>query len=289
MGMMPTPAAAAPPPGQMGPMGPPAGGHPMPDQGAFSPPVPQGGVNPLGGTVAADQGSFASAFGGAPPPGMNYGAPPGAPPPYGAPQGGPPQYGAPAQAPYGAPPDQFGGGAPNPYGQPPQQAGGWGQPQGQAPMAPYGQAPGGAMQVPGIGTLQSAGVGTQPTRRNALMTFLVPALVMFGGIVLSVILAFIYAPLGSLAGLFVLAGGVMYLLSAIKMINELKSVTKNAAFPWWPIFVPIYSIYWMWFMVPAEVAKAKQMVGVQTPPRSIVLYIFLWHFALASDINDMVR
>jgi hypothetical protein len=255
-----------PPPGQMAPMGP--GG---PDQGAFSPPGPQGGVNPLGGTVAADQG-FAQAFGNAPPPGMNYGAPPGGPPPYGAPQGAPPQYGAPAQ-----------------YGQPPQQAGGWGQPQAPAPMATYGQQPGGAMQLPGIGTLQSAGVGTQPTRRNALMTFLVPALVMFGGIVLSVILAFIYAPLGSLAALFVLAGAVMYLLSAIKMVNELKSVTKNATFPWWPIFVPIYSIYWMWFMVPAEVGKAKQMVGVQNPPRSIVLYIFLWHFALASDINDMVR
>jgi ABC-type dipeptide/oligopeptide/nickel transport system ATPase subunit len=141
-------------------------------------------VNPLGGTVAADQGGFAAAFGNAPPPGMNYGAPPGGPPPYGAPQGGPPPYGAPAQAQYGAQPDPYGGGAPAPYGQPPygqppqQQAGGWGQPQGAAPMMAYGQAPGGAMQVPGIGTLQSAGVGTQPTRRNALMTFLVPALVV---------------------------------------------------------------------------------------------------------------
>jgi hypothetical protein len=28
---------------------------------------------------------------------------------------------------------------------------------------------------------------------------------------------------------------------------------------------------------------------VQTPVRSIVLYIFLWPFALASDINDMAR
>lgn len=248
--------------------------------------MPQGGVNPLGGTVAADQGGFAAAFGGAPPPGMNYGAPQGGPPPYGAPQGAPPPYGAPAQAAYGAPQDPYGG-AQNPYGQPPQQAGGWPQPG--APMMPYGQAPGGQMQQPGIGTLQSAGVGTQPTRRNALMTFLVPALVIFGGIVLSVILAFIYAPLGTLAALFVLAGAVMYLLSAIRMVNEVKSVTKNAAFPWWPIFIPIYSIYWMWFMVPAEVAKAKQMAGAQAPPRSIVLYIFLWHFALASDINDMVR
>jgi hypothetical protein len=279
---------AAAPPAQMAqpPMGPPVGG---PDQGSYSPPVPQGGVNPLGGTVAADQGGFAAAFGGAPPPGMNYGAPPGGPPPYGAPQGGPPQYGAPAQAQYGAQPDPYGG-APNPYGQqPPQQAGGWGQPQGQ--MAPYGQAPGGAMQQPGIGTLQSAGVGTQPMRRNALMTFLVPALVMFGGFILGAILMVASLPLiGSLLILAgALAGAVMFLLSAIKMVNEVKAVTKNAAFPWWPIFVPVYSIYWMWFMVPAEVGKAKQMVGAQNPPRSIVLYIFLWQFALASDINDLVR
>lgn len=174
-----------------------------------------------------------------------------------------------------------------------QQQGGWGQPQAPAPMMPYGQAQAGGMvpggMVPGLGTLQSAGVGTQPTRRNALMTFLVPALVMFGGIILSVILGIIYAPLSMLAILFVLAGSVLYLLSAIKMVSELKSVTKNAAFPWWPIFIPFYSIYWAWFMVPAEVTKAKQMLGVQAQPRTVVLYIFLWHFALASDINDMVR
>ncbi len=268
------------------------------DQGSFSPPVPQpGGVNPLGGTVAADQG-FAQAFGSGPAP--NYGAPPGGAPPYGgapyggAPQGGPPPYGAPAQAPYGAPPG--GGAPPNAYGQQPPQQGGWGQPQPGAPMMPYGQAPGGAMQLPGgampgIGTLQSAGVGTQPTRRNALMTFLVPALVMFGGFILGAILMIARLPAvgGLLIMLAMLAGGVMYLLSAIKMVNEVKSITKNAAFPWWPIFIPIYSIYWMWFMVPAEVGKAKQMVGAQAPPRGIVLYIFLWHFALASDINDMVR
>lgn len=276
-------------------MGPPGGAPPMPDQASFSPPVHQGGVNPLGGTVAADQGSFAAVFGNAPPPGL-YGPPPGAPaggpPPYGAgaaQQGGPPPYGAPVQQQYGAPPQDPYGAAPPAYGQQPPQAGGWGQPQAPAGMMPYGQAPGGPMQVPGIGTLQSAGIGTQPTRRNALMTFLVPALVMFGGVILGLILSFIYAPLGVLAVLFVLGGSVMYLLSAIKMVNELKSVTKNAAFPWWPIFVPVYSIYWMWFMVPAEVSKAKQMAGAQAAPRGIVLYIFLWHFALASDINDMVR
>jgi len=30
-------------------------------------------------------------------------------------------------------------------------------------------------------------------------------------------------------------------------------------------------------------------MGVQAPTRSIVMYVFLWHFALASDLNDMAR
>jgi hypothetical protein len=48
-------------------------------------------------------------------------------------------------------------------------------------------------------------------------------------------------------------------------------------------------MYWMWMLVPQEVTKAKQMLGLQQPARGIVLYIFLWPFALASDINEMVR
>lgn len=169
------------------------------------------------------------------------------------------------------------------YGQPP--AGAYGQPQG---MAPYQGQPMAAPQG-GLGTLQSAG-GPGPTRRNALMTFLVPGLVMFGGIIVGTILTFLLGFVGSLiAMLAVIAGAVLFFLSAIKMINEVKAVTRNPAFPWWPLIVPFYNIYFLWFMVPAEVTKAKQMMGVQTPPRSIVLYIFLWSFALASDINDMVR
>ena len=66
-------------------------------------------------------------------------------------------------------------------------------------------------------------------------------------------------------------------------------MTKNPSLAWWPIIVPIYSTYWAWFIIPAEVAKAKQILGVQAPARPIVLYIFLWPFALASDLNDMVR
>jgi hypothetical protein len=234
--------------------------------------------------------------------------------PYGAPQqqqqqqppyGGDPQaYGQPPQQQqqYGQPMQQqqpqYGQQPPQGYGQPMQDPG-YGQQQqqqqqayGQPPqgMMPYGQTPGGlAAPAPMMGTLQSAGNPTGPTKRNALMTWLLPGLVIFGGSILGTILGYIYAPLTLLSSLFFLAGIVMYLLSAIKMVGELKVVTRNAAFAWWPIIVPIYNYYWLWMLVPAEVKKAKQMMGVQAPARSIVLYVFLWHFALASDLNDMAR
>jgi hypothetical protein len=297
---------------------------------AFSPPVPQPGVNPLGGTVAADAGVFGAfaaqqhappaGYGGGAPPA--YGAPPGptggtAPPgpgqtigtsPMYAPYGTPPYGAAPQQQP-GAPPP-FGVppppgmpgappyGAPQPYGGPdayaqPHSPGGYGQPM---PMAPMG-GPGGQAMVPHqhsgsmVGTLKSSsGVPIGPTRRNALLTLLLPLAVMFGGTILSIVLAFAITPaLGSLASLFVLGGSVWYLLLAIQMVAELKSVTRSDELAWWPLIVPIYQLYFMWLVVPQEVAKAKQLLGARKPPQPVVLYIFLWHFALASDLNDLVR
>jgi hypothetical protein len=323
------PMPAVPAPGHLAPPG---------ETGsAFSPPVPQGGVNPLGGTVAADAGSFAAAFpnsppGGAPafgsppaaqqgqygapqpgqyggaPPGQYGGAPPGqyggAPPgQYGsAPQAG--QYGAQPNT-FGAPPGQFGTPAPQPaygqapqpgYGQPPQ---GYGQPPqggyappgyGQQPMMPYGQGPGGQ---PGalVGTLPSTGASASgPSRRNALMTWLLPLAVMFGGVILCTILAMLISGIfGIFSMLFVLGGCGWYVVLAIQMVNELKTVTQNQGFAWWPMLVPFYNYYWLWILVPQEVKKAKQMLGVQQTPRPLVLYIFLWHYAFASDLNDMVR
>jgi hypothetical protein len=92
-----------------------------------------------------------------------------------------------------------------------------------------------------------------------------------------------------LSTLFVLAGSAWYVILAIQMSNEVKSVTGNPNFVWWPIFVPFYSLYWMLILVPQEVTRAKQMRGVQAPVRSLVIYLFLWPFALASDLNDLVR
>jgi zinc ribbon protein len=294
---------------------------------AFSPPVPQGGVNPLGGTVAADAGVFgafavhgqggAGAPGAAPPygpphgqpgggsgPGQGQGTSPMQAPPYGGPlYGAPPQHGFP---PFGVPPPAPGTPGPPPYGTPPPNAYGGGDPYGQAQppvgygqpmptppmggpmgqgMVPYGQPPSGM-----VGTLKSQGGDTAPTRRNALMTLLLPGALMFGGIILSVVLAWLVSPtLLSLVSLFMLAGGVWYLLLAIQMISELKSVTRSEELAWWPMIVPIYQLYFMWFVVPQEVAKAKQMVGARQPPQHMLFYIFLWPFALASDLNDLVR
>jgi hypothetical protein len=148
--------------------------------------------------------------------------------------------------------------------------------------AGYGQA--GAI----VGTLSSAGT-KGPTRRNALMTLLLPFGVLVGGSILSTILAMLIPSLYFIGSLVSLGGLVWFVLLTIPMVNELKSVTQNANLAWWPIVVPFYSMYWAWLIIPAEVARAKQILGVQQPPRPLVLYIFLWPFALASDLNDMVR
>jgi hypothetical protein len=154
-------------------------------------------------------------------------------------------------------------------------------------MEPYA-APGALAGPEGMLPVGIAGVG--PTRRNPLMTWLLPMAVAVGGLLLSIALAFAVSPaLMSLFGLFALGAGIWYLVTAIAMANEVKSVTRNPAFAWWPIFIPLYNYFWLWALVPQEVSKAKQMLGVQTPTRSIILYIFLWHYALAADINDMVR
>src|SRR4029079_13324671 len=97
------------------------------------------------------------------------------------------------------------------------------------------------------------------------------------------------ATIGLLGGITNLAGSVLMLISIIKMTNELKSVTGNAGFAWWPIFIPIYSIYWAWILVPQEMTKAKQMRGVQAPTRGIVVYIFLFLYAFAADLNDIAK
>jgi hypothetical protein len=167
------------------------------------------------------------------------------------------------------------------------------QPQGaQHPMAPGGMMPyGGAMPSPMAGTLPSSGTTSAgPKRRNALMAFLLPLAVIFGGSIIGTILAIAITPsLAILSTVAVLAGSIWYLVLTIQMCGELKAVTGNPKFAWWPILIPIYQYYWLLVLLPQEVARAKQMRGVQAPVRHIVLYFFLGNFALASDLNDLAK
>jgi hypothetical protein len=36
-------------------------------------------------------------------------------------------------------------------------------------------------------------------------------------------------------------------------------------------------------------AKAKQIAGVQTPPRGIIVYVLVWLYAMAADLNDIAK
>ncbi|MBX3192163.1 MAG: hypothetical protein KF819_34560, partial [Labilithrix sp.] len=215
-----------------------------------------------------------------------FGQPGGAPGGYGQPAGQPGGYGQPG-APGGAP----GYGAPG--GQP-----GYGQPQGQQGFGqPPGGGFGGAMQAgfgqmgQGMGLGGAPGAGGRPTVRNPVMTLLVPfGIIVIGNIVGTVLVTVTeMGILGLIGTLGMLAGSVIGFLSVIKMTNELKAVTGNAGFAWWPAIIPVYGLYWALIMVPAEMNKAKQMRGIQTPARGLVAYWFVFLYAFAADLNDIAK
>jgi hypothetical protein len=253
-----------------------------------------------------------------------YGQPPqayGQPPqPYGAPPayGQPPQaYGQPAQ-PYGAPPAQGYGQPQQGYGAPPAQ--GYGQPQQGygAPPGPYGQPPGYGQPPPGgygqpapgygppgqpYGTdlAQAGGVapGTaKPTLRNPVMTLLTPMLMVFGGVTVAIASAVAGAAMnssvlasagGGLGGLTELAGCVFLFISAVKMMGELRAITKADSLAWWGLLIPLYNLYVILVVIPGEMTKAKQWLRVQEPTRNVILYWLLFQYAFAADLNDVAR
>ena len=156
------------------------------------------------------------------------------------------------------------------------------------------QAPGqmqGAMGMSPGGYQQSAGGYPKPKVRNPVMTLVIPFAIMFVTPVIFGILASILE-IGALAligNIGLLAGWILWLMNVIKMTNEMKAVTRNDAFAWWPVLIPIYQLLWAFSMVPAEMAKAKQIAGVQTPPRGPILYLLFLPFALAADLNDIAK
>ena len=55
--------------------------------------------------------------------------------------------------------------------------------------------------------------------------------------------------------------------------------------------VPAQSNYFAVIKVPEQVTKAKQKAGIlpAKPTRGLVNYLFIWHHALASDLNDIAQ
>jgi hypothetical protein len=241
---------------------------------------------------------------GQPPPG--YGQPPpgyGQPPPQQQPQYGQPQqqYGQPPQQQYGAPPQQQAYGAPpqqQAYGAPPQQ-----QQYGMQQQQPaYGAQQYGQQMQQGFAGA-AAGMGLQagssrPRVRNPIMTLLMPFICTFAGSILAGIMTYIagVTEIGALAivgSVFSLIGfiGFIYFFWVVgmKMMGEVNGVTKSNTLAWWQLLIPFYNYYVMWIVIPGEVTKAKQMVGIQQPARHIVLYFFLWLYAFSADVNDIAK
>jgi len=270
------------------PPGYPPGGPQYPGQPGFpqQPAQPQQPQKPFQGTqlMPGAPGQPQQPYG-QPQPG--YGQPPQQ--QYGAPPQQQPQYGQPQQQQYGAPPQQ------QAYGAPQQQA------YGQQPAAYGAQQFGQQMQqgFAGAGAAMGLQAGSgKPRQRNALMTFLMPIILVVGGQILSTILAIVFVSvldmpslsfLSLIGSLVALAGAVIGFISAVKMMGELNGVTKSGAVAWWQLLIPLYNYYVAWILVPNEMAKAKQMAGVQQPARGIIVYVFLWLYAFAADLNDIAK
>jgi hypothetical protein len=294
----------------------------FPQQGQPQQGQPQQGQKPFQGTQlmpGSPQQPGQPQYG-QPPPGYGqpqpgYGQPPQQQPQYGQPPQQQPQYGQPPQQQpqYGQPPQQQ---QPQ-YGQPPQQQPQYGQPPQQpqygAPQQQYGMqqaAPGyGAPGAQAFGQMQqgfagaAAGMGLQagsgkPRVRNPIMTLITPFICIVGGGILATVMGIVAnaTEIGALA----LVGSIFYLIgllgfiwffwiTGMKMMGEVNGVTKSNTLAWWQLLIPFYNYYVMWILIPAEVTKAKQMVGVQQPARGIVVYFFLWLYAFSADLNDIAK
>jgi NADH:ubiquinone oxidoreductase subunit 6 (subunit J) len=131
----------------------------------------------------------------------------------------------------------------------------------------------------------SAGVDAtaRPTPRNALVTWLIPTLMIASGPPLGAALgttAFRMAPV------FAIVGGVLiFFYTTIAMTKELNAAAKTDL-KGWHVLIPIYGIYWAVVPLRAAMTKAKQSAG-KSEARGAVLYFLLLLYALAADLNDL--
>jgi hypothetical protein len=151
----------------------------------------------------------------------------------------------------------------------------------------FGAPPGGMMQ-PGAAPMAAGAIGPRPKRRNPWLVFLTPILCVVVGQIIGAVLGALIDPMLAMVGsLIALVGSVLAAVWLIIMLLEVKKVSQDDGFMWWLLFIPCANYYLMWWLLPQQVAKAKQMAGLQTPARHIVLYIFFPLYALPADLNDL--
>lgn len=152
------------------------------------------------------------------------------------------------------------------------------------PQGGFGQA-GAMMGAAGFGGGLAGAAGARPTKRNPIIPLVIVIAGSVGANVLMSVLAsitgvYVLANLGSLVGMLVF-GFVMF-----RMASELKNFANSDLAPWMA-FVPCLNLWFVVLKVPQEMAKAKQMAGIQTPTRPVWMYFLIGAYALAADLNDL--
>lgn len=125
----------------------------------------------------------------------------------------------------------------------------------------------------------------KPTKRNALLTWLIPVLTYLltfpaGNYLGTTSLSFLVSVPGSISVIFALGSTMMM----IRELNAAAGTTLKA----WHTIIPFYNLYWIAVVVPGAMATAKQKAG-KAPPRGAAVYLFLFLYAFAADLNDLAE
>ncbi len=129
----------------------------------------------------------------------------------------------------------------------------------------------------------TAALAARPTRRNALLTWLIPVLIFMltfpaGNYLGTTSLSFLVSLPNSISVIITL----LYTFGMVRELNAAAGTTVK----FWHIAIPFYNLYWLAVVVPGAMAIAKQKAG-KPAPRGAVVYLFLFLYAFAADLNDL--
>lgn len=137
--------------------------------------------------------------------------------------------------------------------------------------------------------MQTAYLTGRPRARNAFAIGLAPPLIGFcGPIVFNVTASILDLYVITLVGSLVQwASIVAFFVFAMRALDDLRRAGDRPALSRWPIFVPLYNIYYWCVVVPGEVREAKKRRGMRMSTSRGGLYFFFPLLALQSDLNDL--